>query len=101
MGGSALPPRIRSRGFALVERDGIDLHLNPSEEPPRHHSVCWIGVTNLEALYQEFLPANAIASPLVAQPWGFKECSMCDPFRNLIIFGEDLPEEEARAEPEG
>lgn len=87
-------------GFAMVERDGIALHLNPSEEPPTRHSVCWIGVTNIEALYQEYLPTNAIASPLVAQPWGLKEFSIRDPFRNLMLFAEGISEE-ASTEPEG
>ena len=35
-------------GFAILERDGIDLHLNFSPEPPKGHSVCWISVTNIE-----------------------------------------------------
>src|SRR6266567_2274370 len=34
-------------GFAIVERDGIALHFNASEEPPKGRSVCWIGVTNI------------------------------------------------------
>src|SRR6266702_2729075 len=63
----------QDEGFAIVERDGIDLHLNPCEEPPKRHSACWIGVTNIEALYQEYLPTHAISSPLVAQAWGLKE----------------------------
>ena len=87
-------------GFAIVERDGIDLHLNPSEEPPKRHSVCWIGVSNIEALYQEYLPTNAISSHLVAQPWGLKEFSIRDPFRNLILFAEGISKETS-AEPEG
>jgi len=91
----------QDEGFAIVERDGIDLHLNSSEEPPTRHSVCWIGVTNIEALYQEYLLTNAIASPLVAQPWGLKEFSMCDPFRNLLLFAESISQEEASAELEG
>lgn len=88
----------QDEGFAIVERDGIDLHLNPSEEPSRRHSVCWIGVTNIEALYQEYLPTNSISSPLVSQPWGLKEFSICDPFRNLILFAEAISEEETSAE---
>jgi len=88
----------QDEGFAIVERDGIDVHLNPSEEPPKRHSVCWIGVINIEALYQEYLPTNAIASPLVAQPWGLKEFSIRDPSRNLILFAETIPEEEASTE---
>jgi catechol 2,3-dioxygenase-like lactoylglutathione lyase family enzyme len=88
----------QDEAFAIVERDGIDLHLNVSEEPPKRHSVCWIGVTNIEALYQQYLPANAISPPLVAQPWEFKEFCIRDPFRNLLLFAEGIPEEEASAE---
>jgi hypothetical protein len=74
--------------FAVLERDGIDLHLNSSPEPAKGHSVCWIGVTNIEALYQQYLPTQAIQSPLEAKPWGMKEFFLCDPFRNLILFAE-------------
>jgi hypothetical protein len=81
--------------FAIVERDGIDLHLNYSPDAPSGHSVCWIGVTNIEALYQQYLPTNAISSPLVAQPWGLKEFCIRDPFRNLILFAEGISEEGA------
>src|SRR6266567_3069303 len=49
----------RDGEFAIVERDGIALHFNVSEG----HSVCWIGVTNIEALYQQYLPTGAIQSP--------------------------------------
>jgi hypothetical protein len=52
-------------------------------------------------LYQEYFPTNAIASPLVAQPWGLKEFSIRDPFRNLLLFAERIPEEEASTEPAG
>ena len=83
-------------GFAIVERDGIALHFNVSEG----HSVCWIGVTNIEALYQQYLPTGAIQSPppLQATPWGTKEFWLCDPFRNILIFGESIPEGESNTE---
>src|SRR5437588_6991127 len=81
-------------GFAIVERDGIALHFNVSEG----HSVCSIGVTNIEALYQQYVPTGAIQSPLTSQPWGMKEFFLCDPFRNLLLFGESIPEEESEKE---
>jgi len=83
-------------GFAIVERDGIALHFNVSEG----HSVCYIGVTNIEALYQHYLPTGAIQSPppLQATPWGTKEFWLCDPFRNILIFGESIPEGESNTE---
>jgi uncharacterized glyoxalase superfamily protein PhnB len=79
-------------GFAIVERDGISLHFNVSEG----HSVCYIGVTNIEALYQQYLPTGAIRSPqITSQPWGTKGFWLCDPYRNLLIFEESIPEEES------
>lgn len=77
----------RDGEFAMVERDGISLHFNVAFG----HSVCWIGVTNIEALYQQCLPTGAIQSPLTSQPWGMKEFFLCDPFRNLLLFGESIP----------
>jgi hypothetical protein len=57
--------------FAIVERDGVDLHLNAYADGPKgNRSVCWIGVTNSDALYQQYLPTNAVCSPLTTQPWG-------------------------------
>jgi uncharacterized glyoxalase superfamily protein PhnB len=88
-------------GFAIVERDGIALQFNvsdPTQEPPKGRSVCWIGVTNIEALYQQYLPTGAIQSPLQVQPWGMKGFFLCDPFRNLLLFGERIPEGESNTE---
>jgi hypothetical protein len=65
--------------FAIVERDGVDLHLNYYADPPKGHSVYWIAVTNSEVLYQQYLPTNAVQSPLEAKPWGFKEFFVRDP----------------------
>ena len=84
----------RSGEFTIVERDGVSLHFTVAEG----HSVCWISVTNIEALYQQYLPSGAIQSPLTSQPWGMKAFFLCDPFRNLLLFGEIIPEEEASAQ---
>ena len=91
----------QDEAFAIVTRDRIDLHLNVSSEPLKGRSVCWIGVTNIEALYQQYLPTQAIQSPLEAKPWGMKEFFLCDPFRNLILFAESIPEEEGSTEQGG
>jgi len=92
-------------GFAMVERDGIALQWNvsdPTHEPPKEGCrVCYIGVTNIEALYQQHGPIGAIRSPLQATPYGMKEFWFRDPFRNILIFGEPIPEaggSEARGE---
>src|SRR6266566_1562914 len=82
-------------GFAIVERDRVALQFNvsdPTQEPPKGGSVCYIGVTNIEALYQQYVPTGAIQSPLQAQSWGMKEFVLCDPSRNLLLFGERVEE---------
>jgi uncharacterized glyoxalase superfamily protein PhnB len=84
-------------GFAIVERDGIALQFNvsdPTQGPPKGGSVCYIGVTNIEGLYQQYLPTGAIRSPLPLQatPWGTKGFWLCDPFRDILIFEESIPE---------
>lgn len=85
--------------FAIVERDGVDLHLNCSPDSPKgKRSVCWISVTNSEVLYQQYLPTNAVQSPLEAKPWGLKEFFIRDPFGNLILFAERIPEADASSE---
>jgi catechol 2,3-dioxygenase-like lactoylglutathione lyase family enzyme len=85
--------------FAIVEREGVALHFHDgSSEPSISHSVWWIEVTNIDALYQEYLPTQAVQSQPTSQPWGFKEFLVCDPFRNLLLFAERLPEEEANSE---
>jgi hypothetical protein len=71
-------------------RDGIALQFNvsdPTQEPPKEGCrVCYIGVTNIEALYQQYVPTGAIRSPLQATSWGTKGFWLCDPFRNILLF---------------
>ena len=61
-------------GFAIIERDGIALQFNvsdPTQEPPKEGCrVCYIGVTNIEAFYQQYLPTGAIGSLIQATAWG-------------------------------
>jgi len=80
--------RYHENSFAIVERDGVNLHFNCETDAPKPRSVCWIGVTNIDALYQQSLPTNAVCSLLKTQPWGFREFMIRDPFGNGILFGE-------------
>lgn len=90
----------QDEGFAMVERDGIVLHFNASsEEPPKDHFLCWVGVTNIETLYQQYMSTGAIQAPLTFQPWGMKEFILRDPFQNLLLFGESIPEKESNTQP--
>lgn len=83
----------RDEEFAIIERDGVNIHMNCYPDSPPHPSVCWIAVTNIDVLYQQCLPTNAIREPLETKPWKMKEFLICDPFRNLILFAERIPGE--------
>jgi hypothetical protein len=89
-------------GFAILERDGIALQFNvsdPTHEPPQEGCrVCYIGVTHIEALYQQYVPTGAVRSPIQATAWGTKGFWLSDPFRNILIFEENIPEEERSQE---
>ena len=92
----------RDEGFAIIERDEVDLHLNYADRSSgwwsgRCYSVCWIAVTDIDTLYQQYLPTDAVQSPLEAKAWGLKEFSLRDPFGNLLLFAERLPEAESGA----
>jgi hypothetical protein len=41
---------------------------------------------------EQYLPTGTIQSPLTPQAWGMKEFFLCDPFRNLLLFGESTEE---------
>lgn len=66
-------PTYHDEHFAVLERDGVNLHLNCCPDVPKSHAVCWIGVTNSEVLYRKLGPTNAVCSPWKDQPWGFRE----------------------------
>ena len=48
-----------------------------------------------EALYQQYLPTGAQRSTLQTSSWGTKGFWLCDPFRNILIFEENIPAEES------
>lgn len=90
----------RDEEFVIVERDRVNIHMNCYPDSPPHPSVCWIEVENIDALYQRCLSTNAIREPLEAKPWKMREFLIRDPFRNLILFAEKIPDEEANSTQE-
>lgn len=95
-------------GFAIVRRDGVELHLwEAGDESWRTRRAvapvvsgvesfivgtasCRIAVTGVDALYQK-LQSHGIVHPngqLADQPWGSREFAVTDPDKNLITFFE-------------
>ena len=90
-------------GFAILERDRISLHFtvfDPTQEPSEGCRVCYIVVTHIEALYQQYVPTGALRSPIQVSDWGTKGFWLCDPFRAILIFEENIPEEENSTQQE-
>ena len=54
-------------------------------------SSCYIRVTNITKLYEEFKSNGApFGYDLTEQPWGMKEMQVNEPYGNAIRFGENV-----------
>lgn len=80
--------------YAIVTRDGVELHLWLSPERSlAEQSSCRIQVTGLEALYEEYQTKGLLTpdAAVRAKPWGTRELVVFDPDRVLITFVERVP----------
>jgi len=75
--------------YAIVGRDGIELHLTAiSEARP---SVAYCFVVDVAGYYAEVKAAGAnITEAIADQPWEMREFETRDPDGNVLIFGEHL-----------
>jgi uncharacterized glyoxalase superfamily protein PhnB len=77
--------------YAIVERDGIAIHL--FEDDSGEHSPVGIHIftPDLEALQEEFQVRGALLSQGIEQkPWGNREFRVEDEFGNELKFTEPL-----------
>ena len=80
----------RSESMAGVRRDGIAFNLVQNEN--RHwadNSSFRIGVSDLEALYEEYRRIPANVGPLEMKPWGRREFHLIVPSGVCLQFYED------------
>ncbi|MEL6658174.1 MAG: VOC family protein [Bacteroidota bacterium] len=77
--------------YGIVKRDEIAIHFWHCNNPifPQNTS-CYLWVTEIDSLYQEFQAANVIHpnGPLENKPWGVREFSALDQDGNLLRIGE-------------
>jgi uncharacterized glyoxalase superfamily protein PhnB len=83
------------RGYAIVERDGIALHLfqdgTRSLSPASFH----IFTQGLEQLFAELRGRGAqVRQEILRKPWGNRDFRITDPSGNEIKFTEPLEENE-------
>jgi uncharacterized glyoxalase superfamily protein PhnB len=80
--------------YAIVERDGIAIHL--FQDPSRKHSPVGIHLfTNeLEGLRDDFLERGArLSQDILRKPWGNRDFRVRDDFGNELKFTEPSAED--------
>jgi hypothetical protein len=80
-------------GYLIFSRDVVNIHHWPTTDPeiPKN-TGCYIYVTEVDALYEEYKRHNIIHpnGHLKAMPWKMKQFSILDNNGNIIHFGEDV-----------
>ena len=75
----------------IINRDGIEIQFNLFEESDNpKKSVCYIGMTGIDAFYEQCLSHNMVRYQLNETSYGTKDFGVCDPIGNLILFSEDI-----------
>jgi uncharacterized glyoxalase superfamily protein PhnB len=81
-------PRLRMEDYAIVSRDGVDLHLFEAKSAAGAVSL-HIFALDIDALAGEAEANGAqLDQPVEQKPWGTREFRMRDPFGNLLKFTE-------------
>jgi uncharacterized glyoxalase superfamily protein PhnB len=91
--GFAVVMTMPERDYAIVERDGVALHL--FENGSRAHSPGSVHIftTGLDELHAELQMRGAqLTQAIVRQPWGNRDFRAVDPSGNAIKFTEPLDE---------
>ncbi|WP_299112984.1 glyoxalase superfamily protein [uncultured Winogradskyella sp.] len=85
-----------AQGYAGVQRDGIEIHLQWHDESEwiagLDRPMLRIYVDNIDALFEEYKPQNVFHNntALKATPWGTKEFAFYDLYSNGLIFYKDV-----------
>ncbi len=92
--GFRVAAQIPGRDYAIVERDGIAIHL--FQDATRKHSPVGIQVftTELESLRDDFIDRGArLSQDIARKPWGNRDFRLRDDFGNELKFTEPVTED--------
>ena len=79
------------RGYAIVERDGVALHLFENDSRGHSPGSVHIFATGLDELLAELQKRGAqLTQAIVRQPWGNRDFRAIDPSGNALKFTEPL-----------
>lgn len=79
-------------GFAFVEYNGqsvFDLDV-VDIDPERNRAGCYLVVDDPDAWHARMTAAELDVSPIEDQPWGMREYTLRDPWRNNVRIGRAL-----------
>lgn len=78
-------------GFACISRDEVSIYLSQGDQG-QPGTWLWIGVEDVEALYQEYVQKGAVmVHPPENFPWA-REMKVRDPDGHVLRFGSDPQE---------
>ncbi|MGZ3753698.1 MAG: bleomycin resistance protein [Mucilaginibacter sp.] len=80
-----------NNGYLIFKRDDINVHLFACDEPDTCRNMgCYIYVTEIDALYQEYQSLGLIHpnGPLRMMPWGLRQFAVIDNNGNIIYFAD-------------
>lgn len=81
-------------GYLIFVRDGISVHLFHCDEAEACRNMgCYIYVSEIEALYQEYQVLGLIHpnGPLKMMPFGLRQFAVVDNNGNIFYFADDKP----------
>lgn len=84
---------LTSDEFAILERDGIELHfaLKPDHDPARTATWIYIRVKDVDAFYRDMKAMGLDLKQPHDTDYSMREIPHIDPDNNLILFGSTLP----------
>jgi catechol 2,3-dioxygenase-like lactoylglutathione lyase family enzyme len=93
--GFALASETAQRDYAIVERDGIALHLFEDKVRRSGKMGVHLFTPDLAELYQEFSNRGVrFTQKIERKPWGNRDFRITDDFGNELKFTEPLDDDE-------
>jgi uncharacterized glyoxalase superfamily protein PhnB len=89
--GFAVVMEMPAGDYAIVERDGVAIHLFRQNHAFQSPVGVHIFARDLDELYEEFQSRGvAIAQEIMGKPWGNRDFRVNDPSGNVLKFTESL-----------
>lgn len=81
---------MQEMGWAIVTRDGFDIHMSSNTGENVGRSLVYAYVTEVDALYAEFTATGAAPDAVKDQPYGMRDFYLKDPDGNTLAFGQEI-----------